>query len=123
MSLSSYIFLAGKYQPRKSLIDGAKSQRQRLSLLLVSAKQLGVMVLLVFLMETFVNYEGGGTVTFVGWLYLLECDMCISQNAKKELDDFLETCQAQCKVSDYKCSYTMWSWGDNHFTQKICGKA
>lgn len=64
MSLSSYIFLAGKHQPGKSLIDGAKSQRQRLSLLLVSAKQLGIMVLLVFLMETFVNYEGGGIYNF-----------------------------------------------------------
>lgn len=68
------------------------------------------------------SYDGGESITFAGWRYLLGCDMCTSQNAKKELNDFSETCQAQCKVSDYKCSYTMWSWGDNHFTQKICGK-
>lgn len=49
------------------------------------------------------SYDGGESITFAGWRYLLGCDMCTSQNAKKELNDFSETCQAQCKVSDYKC--------------------
>ncbi len=55
------------------------------------------------------------------WKIIYSCNTCTSEDIKKEVSDFSESCASQCKKTDYKCSYTNGEWGHSFPLPKVCG--
>ena len=56
------------------------------------------------------------------WQVDVSCNTCYSEELKKEVSDFKETCQKQCKTTEYQCSYTLGEWGGSmNALPKVCG--
>lgn len=56
------------------------------------------------------------------WQVDVSCNTCTSEELKKEVSEFKESCASQCKTTDYQCSYTLGEWGGSmNALPKVCG--